>query len=322
MSLGNVSEFRPSDTPEGEGLDRLSMATLHALTESIVMEGDVCDWEEGDRLAVSRYGPLYCEDDDPDDPGSGEYVLISAGSSGFEDPEGCEDGQEIRLTYNLDEARVVASCPDNTPDDLVLADITDANLDTRYESAIVQVTGIDIPSPVSISGGGNPKYRLCRDSGCGDVTAAWTNGAGTVAPGAWFQLRMDSAATFGETHTAALVVGTQNLSWNVTTSGWDCDGCYETGGDYYANSEEMFGEFRRDHLADNTCYGAQGGEVDRRCLRRSPSHSRTGEFNTRGFGRCDDRGCGWTCNGNGDLRFYADRGYEPGDTNCWRRFRF
>ncbi|MBT4761773.1 MAG: hypothetical protein HOO06_08770 [Bdellovibrionaceae bacterium] len=110
---------------------------------------------------------------------------------------------------------------DNMPDAFNFTNNSIASTSTLVESDIIQITGIDIASDISISGDGAPEYRVCNDSSCSNVLHNWTSmtGSGNVINNNYVQIQLTSSASNASPFSATLTVGaTAGGSWTVTTS--------------------------------------------------------------------------------------------------------
>ncbi|MFB3105206.1 MAG: hypothetical protein ACE1ZA_09770, partial [Pseudomonadales bacterium] len=87
----------------------------------------------------------------------------------------------------------------------------------HVESNIVQVTGIDNGTAISIDGGGLYEYRICTDVNCASVAHAYASTAGTIDAGEYVQLRLISSASESTATVATVTVGTLAVDWSVTT---------------------------------------------------------------------------------------------------------
>ena len=87
----------------------------------------------------------------------------------------------------------------------------------HVESNIVQVTGMDSGTAISIDGGGLYEYRICTDASCATVTHAYASTAGTIDAGEYVQLRLISSASESTAIVATVTVGTLAVDWSVTT---------------------------------------------------------------------------------------------------------
>jgi len=106
--------------------------------------------------------------------------------------------------------QVTASAPaptDTTPDAFNLGSPASADAGSWGVSNLVTITGINAPSPVTITGG---QYRI--NSG------AWQTAAGTILSSQTIQVRVLASASPGATQTAALSVGGVARSFSVVTS--------------------------------------------------------------------------------------------------------
>ena len=109
-----------------------------------------------------------------------------------------------------------ATAGDSTPDTFNFSDSTDAALTTPVESDIVQVTGMDNGTAISIDG--SYEYRVCANGTCSGAPA-YTNSGGTIDAGEYVQLKLTSSASNSTATVATLTVGTLDVDWSVTTVG-------------------------------------------------------------------------------------------------------
>jgi len=112
---------------------------------------------------------------------------------------------------------IPSATADTTPDTFNFTDQTDVALSTQTDSDIVQVTGMDNGTAISIDGVGSSQYRICADSGCGTVPHTWANTARSIDAGEWVQLRLTSSGSYSTATVATLTVGTLDVDWSVTT---------------------------------------------------------------------------------------------------------
>ena len=90
-------------------------------------------------------------------------------------------------------------------------------LSTQVESNIVQVTGMDNGTAISIDGSGSYDYRICTDFDCSTVAHAYASTAGSIDVGEYVQLRLTSSASNSTPIVATVTVGTLGVDWSVTT---------------------------------------------------------------------------------------------------------
>ncbi|NTW90068.1 MAG: hypothetical protein HGB37_04150 [Candidatus Moranbacteria bacterium] len=106
-----------------------------------------------------------------------------------------------------------------TADPFELTDDAGVELDTLTESGTLEITGSD-RMPVSISGDGNPSYRICSDASCTTVAHDWSSSYGSIEDGEYLQLRLTSDSSYRTTRTATVSVGGQSDEYDVTTKGY------------------------------------------------------------------------------------------------------
>ncbi|GAB3326729.1 hypothetical protein GCM10027428_35520 [Haliea atlantica] len=122
---------------------------------------------------------------------------------------------EDNMTYQI------GTPPDWTPNNFSFTDQSLVSTSTLIESNIERIDGIDNGVPVSISGDGNPEYRICADSFCSAVNHPWASSSGSIDDNEYLQLRLTSNASFEVSHTAKITVGTSEKYWKVTTGTFD-----------------------------------------------------------------------------------------------------
>jgi len=84
-------------------------------------------------------------------------------------------------------------------------------------SGIQQVQGLAVPVPVSVSGQGDPQYRICSDATC-STNPPYTSLPGVVQPGQHVQVRLTAPTTPGATATGTLHLGDDTFPFSVTTA--------------------------------------------------------------------------------------------------------
>jgi hypothetical protein len=109
------------------------------------------------------------------------------------------------------------STGDNTPTAFTFTDQSGVATNTLFSSNILQITGINIASAVSISGSGSPQFRICSDSTCVAEVNTWGSGAQTITNNQYLQLRLTSGASYSIINSAIINVGLGASTWNVAT---------------------------------------------------------------------------------------------------------
>jgi hypothetical protein len=95
---------------------------------------------------------------------------------------------------------------DVTPDAFSFTDQTDVALSAVIESNVIAVTGIEYPSPISVTGG---EYAINGGT--------YTSVAGTVSNGDTVRVRQTSSAAYVTTTVATVTIGGVSDTFNVTT---------------------------------------------------------------------------------------------------------
>jgi hypothetical protein len=138
-------------------------------------------------------------------------IWQSAASAGL---PSCNTGDYIIMTGS---GWGCSSDSDITPDAFSFTDQTGVAISTLATSNIVQISGINVSTPLSISGDGNPTYRVCGDASCSTVVADWSDGNGMVMNNLFLQMRLTSSASNSMMNSATMTVGTVSDQWDVTT---------------------------------------------------------------------------------------------------------
>ncbi|PZO87831.1 MAG: hypothetical protein DI626_03080 [Micavibrio aeruginosavorus] len=78
-------------------------------------------------------------------------------------------------------------------------------------SVVSQVTGITSAN-ISISGDGEPQYRICNDSNCTNVSSGWSEATRTINESQYYQVRAKSSTTTGTVLQGLLKIGDEEAS--------------------------------------------------------------------------------------------------------------
>jgi hypothetical protein len=95
--------------------------------------------------------------------------------------------------------------------DFIIADLYNREISTVYYSSSVLVDGNNIPTPISISGGG--EYQITRNG----VAQSWTNVSGYANNGDFVKVRQTSSASYETTVNTTLTIGNKSDTFSVTT---------------------------------------------------------------------------------------------------------
>jgi len=98
---------------------------------------------------------------------------------------------------------------DDCPDEFAFVDVTDAEWGEVYVSNPILIVGIDIASPITISGAG--EYRINGEG-------SWTTAAGTVEENDYVEVRLTASASPSTAVSTTLTVGCQSDTYTVTTA--------------------------------------------------------------------------------------------------------
>ncbi len=111
---------------------------------------------------------------------------------------------------------------DIQPDNFSFTDQTGVTNSTLVSSNILQITGMDNGTSISIAGDGTPAYRICADATC-SAAPAYTTSAGTINANQYVQLRLTSNASALTANSATITIGTSSDIWSVTTASYIAD---------------------------------------------------------------------------------------------------
>lgn len=103
---------------------------------------------------------------------------------------------------------------DTEPDPFDFQTANDVAPDSDQPSEILQITGIDAPAPVSITGDASAAFRTCADPDC-SADPAFDSAPATIDPGHYLQLRLHSAPDAGVQAVATVDVGGITDEWTV-----------------------------------------------------------------------------------------------------------
>jgi hypothetical protein len=113
-------------------------------------------------------------------------------------------------------ARIGGANIDTTPNAFAFTNTGGAARNSVVASNIVQITGISIPAPATISGGSSAQFRVLGDASGASVITDWTTAA-MVANGQYVQVRQTSSGSFATGVTTTLNVGGVTANWTLTT---------------------------------------------------------------------------------------------------------
>ena len=117
-------------------------------------------------------------------------------------------GSDHRITSTPFTVATVAS--DSTPDAFNLgSDLSTVNLNAQIQASQITVSGIDVASPISVSGQGSPRYSVAG--------GAYTSSSGSVTNGQTVDFRFDASGSYATSHTATLNIGGVTDSVTATT---------------------------------------------------------------------------------------------------------
>jgi hypothetical protein len=143
---------------------------------------------------------------------------------------------------------------DTTPAAFTFTDQTGVATSTLTTSDIVQISGMDDGTGVSITGTGSPEYRICADGSCSTVNHTWTTASGSIDAGEYLQLRLTSNGSNSTTNSATVMVGTVSDQWDVTTGAGGPTGCPSIG-DQCSDNSYYIGD-----ISGNKIYAASADE--------------------------------------------------------------
>ncbi len=122
------------------------------------------------------------------------------------------------MTLTIDGLEIIWSVttkPDDIPDPFIFTTIADADLDTTYTSEEIQITGIDIPIPFSVSGPGS-FYIILNGVSSGLETIE-------VKQGDKIKIQGTSVSQDGNSAIYDVQAGSYTTSWTLTSPSLVCD---------------------------------------------------------------------------------------------------
>ena len=191
-------------------------------------------------FAWTRQGNTFRMFQDGNQLGTSDNMTVGLSNITHTLEIGAHNTASDQLNGNIDELRITkgvarytssfvpptAAFPDSSPDAFTFTDQTGVTTSTAIESNIIQISGMDDGTAISISGDGSPQYRICADATCSS-TPSYTSSSGTINAGDYVQLKLTSNAFEGTTNSATLTIGPISDQWDVTTSGTPGDNYYD-----------------------------------------------------------------------------------------------
>jgi hypothetical protein len=104
---------------------------------------------------------------------------------------------------------------DVTPNTFSFTDETNVSVSTLTNSNILQITGMNAGTAVSVDSG---EFRTCSDSSCSSVIRTWGSASTTIDGGQYLQLRLTSASLASTVMSMNVTVGTVSDNWSVATT--------------------------------------------------------------------------------------------------------
>lgn len=197
----------------GERAEKLPETAYHATTDGIVTfyTGGTADTAAHGCVASAASGVMPCYL-----PGTLNIVARSLSMNGMTFPVRKGEYWAVEKQSGAGSVSVFwtpllesGTLPeDTTPDAFNFTDVTGAALGTVITSNIVTITGINVETPVSVSGVGSPQIRINGGS--------WVT-SGVISKNQTLEVRLTSANTDSTTRSADVTVGTVMESWNVRT---------------------------------------------------------------------------------------------------------
>lgn len=143
---------------------------------------------------------------------NGNYVQMRLTSSSVD-----STARTAYLDVGYREEDWIVTTGDATPTAFNFTDSTGNSTSTQVSSDILQITGISIPTNVSISGTGSPQFRICSASDCSVEVVTWTNVANQISNNQYLQLRATSSGSTDATVNTNVTVGFGADIWALAT---------------------------------------------------------------------------------------------------------
>jgi len=139
-------------------------------------------------------------------------------------PTGTFDGRKIVVKDDTETATFIVNIRGGNPPAIFSFDAEqkiDVEVNSEQQTRPVQVTGIAMPTTVSMSmsGGANYSHRICNLEDCSDK--AWvsgtTNRTDTISPGQYIQIKKNAPSKAGTTETVSVAINGTTKTWSITT---------------------------------------------------------------------------------------------------------
>lgn len=184
-----------------------------------VLPGTVQNVKQGDTVTFIHGGDSASDTVTITSFDSGQWtntnnIIVDRGSSAVKTvASGATTGNDT-LLYNMSSGGqgsnvIQITAGDSTPDQFTFNNVSNRTFGVRVSSNTQTISGIDIASPVSVSGTGGPQWR--KNGG------SWTSSSGTVVNGDTVQVSVLTATTENTGRTATLNVGGVTNSFTATT---------------------------------------------------------------------------------------------------------
>ncbi|WP_409562645.1 hypothetical protein [Hyphomicrobium sp. MC8b] len=105
---------------------------------------------------------------------------------------------------------------DNIPASFDFTTAQTPNTSTVTASSILKISSLSVAN-VSITGSGNPQYRVCSNISCSSVVQDWTSLPTPMLGNQYLQLRLTSSSSMDTDVSASITVGTASDVWTVRT---------------------------------------------------------------------------------------------------------
>ena len=168
--------------------------------------------------------------------GMSSGVTINQGNSvGIHGKSASQFNQTANFTLDIGAYtacwQITTKQQDITPNSFSFTDLTDQELNTLVTSNSVTVNGFDGPLTVSVSGQGNPEFKV--------GSGAWVTSA-AINPGDTLRIRLTTSGSYNTPLSASIFVGGVSSTWTVTTSQgyrWVLDGYFNYQGHTWGGSQ-------------------------------------------------------------------------------------
>jgi hypothetical protein len=209
FGVGGTSSSALSGTPQPYSNVTTGLPIIYANNYNGIFgtDGSSTKWQWDGTMIHNVYAVPAAYITTPDQVFSATYKIYVGDADGVEIPAAAAAATTTTWSW-----KGPAIVPDTAPDALSFTSRTGEALSTVVESSFIAVAGLNVPAPISITGG---EYSVSTD---GTTWSSYSTTTPTaVVNGNLIKLRLTSSATSETTTTATLTIGGGTGTFSVTT---------------------------------------------------------------------------------------------------------